>query len=53
VKLYAKLFLERLFDIQDVLADIKDPEASIKDRIINAILGKRPPSETPPVQSAG
>lgn len=42
VVLYAKLFVEWLFPLKETLAELQDPETSIKDRVLKAILGNRP-----------
>jgi hypothetical protein len=46
VVLYAKLFVEWLFPLQEVLAELQDPGKSIKNRVLNALLGNRPKDET-------
>lgn len=47
VVIYAKLFVEWLFPLQEVLAELKDPENSIKTRVLNAIRALRPAEGAP------
>lgn len=52
VVIYAKLFVEWLFPLKEAIAELKDPETSIKNRILNALKALRPAEDTPPAPPA-